>query len=278
MARPPKRPIGDALLRDISRLFGVSSFTVFRWKAKGRPVTDPMKLARVLVDSKTTRGVLRERALEVLAGYKQQTAEEEAKVEEALVKTSLGMVEDLEREAARFKSAQEKAEEAGNIDQANALLEARMKVYRTVVSIRRDLRKLGEDTAKHVTRSEVERIIAAMGQQASAAISSMVDALGKALLCKDRVEQVAEVLEPFLVRGMFLSPFVSAVGFAGDSGLPDWVVDTFRRACGDAITNGEQAFNEAAETDFNAGVGNKNGEAGRHQVQPGPLSPAAGNR
>jgi hypothetical protein len=274
MARPPK-PTGEAVLKDIARRFGVSVFTVAGWKGKGRPVHDVMKLARLLVESKTTRSALRERALEVLAGYKQQTAEDEAKVEAVLVKTSLGMVEDLEREAARFKRTQEQAEAAGDIAQANALLDARMKVYRTVVSIRRDLRKLGEDTAKHVTRSEVERIIAAMGQQASAAISSMVDAIGKELLGKDRVEQIAEVLEPFLVRGMFLSPFVSAVGFAGDSGLPDWVVDTFRRACGDAIANGEQAFNEAAETDFNAGVGNKNGEAGRHQVQPGPLSPAA---
>jgi len=52
------------------------------------------------------------------------------------------------------------------------------------------------------------------------------------------------------------------MGFVGDAGLPAWVVDAFRRACGDALDNGEEVFDEAVEADINPGMGAKNGEAG----------------
>ena len=244
-----RKPAGYKTLAKRAKQYGVCISTVRNWQLAGRPVANPKALAADLSTAKGISKRIVERASEVLLGLSPQTAQDEAKMEAALAKTSVDIVADLEREAKRFKRLQEEAETAGNMGRADSMLEARMKVYKTVVTIRKELRKLGEDQAKNVTRDEFERLVAAMGQHTSSAIMGLIDHLGVALLDKGRVEQVAEVLEPALVRGLFLQPFVGATGFAADSGLPVWVVDCFRKACGDSIGNGEAAFDEATAPD-----------------------------
>ena len=100
------RPAGYKTLKERAKVFGVSISTVSRWQKEGLPVADEKKLAQSLSVKKGISRGLRERSGEVMAGYKPQTAEEEAKVKETLTKTSLRMVEDLEQEATRFKRNQ----------------------------------------------------------------------------------------------------------------------------------------------------------------------------
>jgi transposase len=257
-----KKAMGYQTLAVRAKQYGVSISTVRRWQMAGRPINNEKALAVDLAKGKGITKRLIERANQILAGVKPQTAEDEARMEAALAKTSIDMVADLEREAARFKRAQDQAEAEGDLGRADAMLEARMKVYKTVVGIRKELRRLGEDQAKNITRNEFERMVAAMGLHTSSAIIALSDRLGELLLDKSRVEQVAEVLQPAMVKGLFLQPFIAAMDFASDSGLPAWVVDAYRQAFGDAVGNGDEIFNEATGVNINTRMGQQNGNAG----------------
>jgi hypothetical protein len=65
-----------------------------------------------------------------------------------------------------------------------------------------------------------------------------------------------------MVKGLFLQPFIAAMDFASDSGLPAWVVDAYRQAFGDAVGNGDEIFNEATGVNINTRMGQQNGNAG----------------
>ena len=235
-----------------------------RWSAAGYDLKDDQALAIALLKNRRTPPRVRAKALQIRASFRPESAEEDAKVAIVLEKTSLGMVEDLEREAARYLRMQQKAEVAGDMTVAEMALDSRMKVYRTLIGIRKDLKRLGEDSAKLISRGEVERIIAAMGAQASLAIGRMLRRLGTALLGQTRVEQVVAILEPDLMRGLFLEPFASAGSVAAGNGLPSWVIDSFRRACGDAVENGEGEFDAV---NIDAGLGQASCETGPGEIQ-----------
>jgi|SRR6185436_16593211 len=227
------------------------------WRKLSLPTGDPHELARQLLANKRTHAKYRARALEVLSKVppteedQAKAAAEDFKVEKELQKSSLSMVQDLEQEAIRYQQMQRKAQATGDMALGETALDSRMKVYRNLIGIRKELRKFGEDAGKLIAREEVERIILAMGMTASASISRLQEDLGEELIDLKRVEQAVNVLEPHLVRGLFLSPFVGAARYASASGLPQWVVDALKRACGDAIENGEAEFDTELEKETN---------------------------
>jgi len=169
-------------------------------------------------------------------------------VEERIETTTLGMVEDLEREGQRLQRQQQEAANAGDYLQENILLEARIKLYRSLIGIRADLREMGEDRGRTIGREEFERMIRAMAGRAAKSIALACARFGEKLLGLTRMEQVVAILEPRLVQAMFLEPFAEAVHFKSEQNLPAWVEETIRRVCGNFIADGEAALDGALES------------------------------
>jgi len=187
---------------------------------------------------------IRAKAL-AFSGCGTETAEDHRAAEEKIDRTALGMVEDLEREAAKFQRIQDKAELKGDIAIASMALTERTKLYRHLMVIRKELRKLGEDSGRFLGREEAERIFGAMTDRLSVSVHHTCQHLARRLLGLNRVEEVHKVIDPEFVKVFFLQALVNCAKVTAKCGLPAWVVECLRKSAGNYIETGETHFDEA---------------------------------
>jgi len=245
-AERAKRLVAEA------KFWRTSPKQITTWRRRSYPTSDAKELARILLANRRTPSHIRGRALEVLGKGKGKRTAAATQAEEKLGKMSLSMVEDLEGQAARYFRMQENAQEAGDLTMEETAFDQRVKVYKALIAIRKELAGLDQDGKEVITRREIEQIIVAVGARAALAIERMLDQLGENLIDLKRIDEVTAVIEPYLVKKLFVEPFAFAADLAAGCGLPSWVVQAMSRACGDAVENGESEFNAVT---LNAGLG-----------------------
>ena len=239
------KPAGRVSLKTLMDDWAVDQKTALHWRRTSLPIESKEKLARALLRRRKTPTQVRERAIAILRKASGDSAADAKKLDRKLDQTSLGMVEDLEREATRYQAMQKAATVAGDFDRESWALTERMKIYRTLIAIRKELRRLGEDQGKVIGREEAERLIEVIGARASKGAARIVGALGEKLLDLDRLEKVAAILEPQVLLKMFIEPFAEAVLMTSKLNLPTWVAEKLRATCGDFVANGEAHLAEA---------------------------------
>jgi hypothetical protein len=209
------------------------------------PLRDEKVLAQQLLLNKRMPAHVRAKALAILGNASTETADDQRAAEEKIERTALGMVEDLEREAAKFQRIQDKAEASGDIARASTALTERTKLYRHLMVIRKELRKLGEDSGRFLGRDEAERILGALTDRLSVSVHQTCRHLSRRLLRLERVEEVNAVIEPELVQTFFLQALVNCAKVTAQCGLPSWVVDCIKKSVGNYIETGEKRFESA---------------------------------
>src|SRR5262245_51316028 len=112
--------------------WGIDRSTAERWRNAQLPIWDYEKLAKALLRRKATPQSVRNRALGILGGISAKTRPEAVVVEEKLAKATVGMVEDLEREAHHYQVKQLKARSEGDVIQEREALDTRVKLYQAL--------------------------------------------------------------------------------------------------------------------------------------------------
>ena len=239
----PRKKLPDGYkyseLMEIAALWDVSDITVRNWVEKGFNPRESQLLARRFTQNPNTRRRLRKRAFEILHGKTPESVSADLEeAEERVTKGAIGIVEDFERELARYQAKQRQAEALGNTDQEENAINQRVKLGQALTRIQMLLKRMGQESGQNIGRKDVEKIIAAFASRACIGIHNVIEKAAKTVSGAG-IEEAVYKLEPIALYELFLQPFIRARDAAAGCGLPAWVVDSMRTELGNHVENGE---------------------------------------
>ena len=236
--------------------WGVNRRSIQRWLKQGLPVDRPARMALYIIDLKSPAPGAKAKAEEILA-KQTKGIEPEALVEDE--------AEEVEEEG----EPEDFAEDAGNVNleylkgmywrklqaatKANRedLITYWDRKLRDVLKAIRDgelhAQRLGIEDGVTLPRNEVENLIRAMAFWLVRGIDQDMGDYAKKFLELNYVEEVQQVLDPYLLQRRLLIPFGKAASTSGPLRLPSWCVEILRDSVDDYIQNGADLFNEVAE-------------------------------